>query len=282
MICGLAGGAAADYDPADYDPADFDAEAVFTTRCGACHTVGRGDDVGPDLAGVTERRDRDWLIPFIRSSQSVIASGDEVATELFERFGQTTMPDHPYSDEEIHLLLDYIEAGGPGDQVPRVRPAMDAVPEEVERGRRLFFGWEAFSAGGAACAHCHSVTGDGATLGGDLQDVYTRYQDREITRALIQMVDPVMDEAYRHRPLTDEENFALKAFLCRVSAGETSDEGQQRAQGGTLVPWVGGSLALILVVLGDGREHWRRRNGEEDRAKARLSATEPPATEPPS
>lgn len=271
MICGLAGGAAADFDPADFDP-----EAVFTARCGACHTVGRGDDVGPDLAGVTERRDRDWLVPFIRSSQSVIASGDEVATELFERFGQTTMPDHPYSDEEIHRLLDYIEAGGPGDRVPRVRPAIDASPEEVELGRRLFFGREGFSAGGAACADCHSVTGDGATLagslGGDLQDVYTRYQDREITRALIQMVDPVMDEAYRHRPLTDEENFALKAFLCRVSAGETPDEGHQRAQGGTFVPWAGVSLALLLVALGDGREHWRRRNG---------SAAEEPRLESP-
>src|SRR3954463_8866896 len=35
-------------------------EYLFKSRCAACHTIGKGDAVGPDLANVFERRDRAW------------------------------------------------------------------------------------------------------------------------------------------------------------------------------------------------------------------------------
>lgn len=38
-------------------------QALYEQRgCPACHTLGAGSLVGPDLRGVTERRDRDWLV----------------------------------------------------------------------------------------------------------------------------------------------------------------------------------------------------------------------------
>jgi len=240
----------------------FDPEAVFTTRCGACHTVGDGDDVGPDLSGVTERRSRDWLIPFIRSSQTVILGGDETAGELFERFGRTKMPDHPYANEEIEAILAFIEAGGPGDQVPRVRPAAEATAEEIGHGAQLFFGQRRLENEGAACADCHSVTGPhhlaGDLLGGDLGQVYSRYQDREITRFLIQMSQPLMDDAYHGRPLSDEENYALKAFLAQVANGKLPEAGQERARRGDWIPWIGLSVAMLVGMFGDGSRRLRR------------------------
>src|SRR4051794_22190846 len=36
-------------------------EYAFTNHCAACHTIGGGDRVGPDLRGVSERRDHAWL-----------------------------------------------------------------------------------------------------------------------------------------------------------------------------------------------------------------------------
>src|SRR5262245_12206105 len=78
-----------------------DSATVFMSRCSSCHSVGRGDVVGPDLKGVTARHDRAWLHHFIHSSQSVIRSGDRVATSLFQRYGRQVMPDHPLSDAEI-------------------------------------------------------------------------------------------------------------------------------------------------------------------------------------
>ena len=40
-------------------------ELYETKGCPACHTIGGGRLVGPDLAGVAERRDRDWIIAMI-------------------------------------------------------------------------------------------------------------------------------------------------------------------------------------------------------------------------
>src|SRR5437762_3205955 len=57
--------------------ADFTEPAnTFKKICSACHTFGKGIKVGPDLKGVTERRQRSWLLKFVRSSQTVIQSGD--------------------------------------------------------------------------------------------------------------------------------------------------------------------------------------------------------------
>src|SRR4029079_1822378 len=63
-----------------------DAKKVFNQRCSACHTFGKGVKVGPDLKGVTTRRQRPCWLRFVRSSQKVIAGGDPVAVELFRTF----------------------------------------------------------------------------------------------------------------------------------------------------------------------------------------------------
>ena len=49
-------------------------EALFARMCAACHTVGKGDRVGPDLDGITERRQRYWLVKFIANPQRMRAS----------------------------------------------------------------------------------------------------------------------------------------------------------------------------------------------------------------
>jgi len=81
--------------------------------CGACHTIGKGKLIGPDLYKVTERRDRAWLIPFIRNSQEVIQSGDPYAVKLFEEYNKVPMPPSTYTDEQINAVLDYIERYDP-------------------------------------------------------------------------------------------------------------------------------------------------------------------------
>ncbi|MEZ5082712.1 MAG: c-type cytochrome [Bacteroidales bacterium] len=77
--------------------------------CAACHTIGKGKLIGPDLKGVTERREEAWLISFIKSSQTMVKSGDETAVKLFEEFNKIPMPDNPFTDEQIKGILSYIE-----------------------------------------------------------------------------------------------------------------------------------------------------------------------------
>ena len=77
--------------------------------CAACHTIGKGKLIGPDLKGVNDRHDEAWLISFIRSSQTMIKNGDPVAVKLFEENNKIPMPDNNLTDDQIRGILTYIK-----------------------------------------------------------------------------------------------------------------------------------------------------------------------------
>ena len=87
-------------------------EYFFQSRCGACHTIGDGDRVGPDLAGVTTRRDRTWLARYLAEPDRMRAEGDPIATALFAKYNNVPMPNLRLSGIEIAALLSYLELHG--------------------------------------------------------------------------------------------------------------------------------------------------------------------------
>ena len=87
----------------------IDGKALFKQNCKACHSIDQSL-VGPALKGVTERRDSSWLYQFVKSSQSLIQSGDATATALFAEYNQVIMPDQTVNDEEIGAILAYIKS----------------------------------------------------------------------------------------------------------------------------------------------------------------------------
>jgi len=91
-------------------PAPDPGAYVFQSRCSACHTLGQGDGVGPDLAGVTARRERDWLVRYLRAPDRMLAARDPIAVELFARYKNVAMPNLSLSEGEINVLLSFIEA----------------------------------------------------------------------------------------------------------------------------------------------------------------------------
>ena len=89
---------------------------IFTKRCASCHTVGGGKLVGPDLQGVTARRDLDWLKKFIQKPSALIEEKDPTALALLKEYG-APMPDLGLSDEEVEHLIAFLrtaETGGAG------------------------------------------------------------------------------------------------------------------------------------------------------------------------
>jgi len=88
--------------------ADVDGEKIFKQNCTACHTIGGGRLVGPDLSGVTEKREDKWLKSWIKNSQDLIASGDADAIAIFEEYNKTVMTTFDFSDEELTAVLAYI------------------------------------------------------------------------------------------------------------------------------------------------------------------------------
>jgi len=90
-----------------------DGESLFRTDCSACHSIGPGDGMvltGPNLLGVTDRRDRSWLKRWIAAPDQMLAEKDPVAIELYERFDEVTMPNMQLNDNQVDLLLEYLDA----------------------------------------------------------------------------------------------------------------------------------------------------------------------------
>ncbi|HSB81345.1 MAG TPA: SCO family protein [Candidatus Methylomirabilis sp.] len=88
----------------------FAGQYLFRTRCAACHSLGHGDGVGPDLQGVTTRRDRAWLTSFIATPDRLLAERDPLALTLFAKYQEVRMPNLRLGDEDVAALLQYLEA----------------------------------------------------------------------------------------------------------------------------------------------------------------------------
>jgi len=82
---------------------------IFTTHCAACHTIGHGDKIGPDLLGVTNVRDHGWLARFISTPDKVLAEKDPTATALYKKYNGVNMPNLRLTPEELHSLIDFLE-----------------------------------------------------------------------------------------------------------------------------------------------------------------------------
>jgi protein SCO1/2 len=85
-------------------------EFLFGSRCSACHTIGQGDKIGPDLAGVTARRDRNWLARYVQQPDRMLAEGDPIAKALFEKYKNARMPNVSLGTADVQAVLAYLES----------------------------------------------------------------------------------------------------------------------------------------------------------------------------
>jgi protein SCO1/2 len=97
---------------------------LFQSRCSACHTVGQGDKLGPDLLGVTSRRERAWLARYIMAPDQMLTERDPIAVMLFEKYQNVRMPNLSLGSPDVGDLLLYLDAqSGP----PREPARKDSV-----------------------------------------------------------------------------------------------------------------------------------------------------------
>ena len=196
-------------------------EEIFQSKCSACHSIGGGRRVGPDLAGVMERRTKDWLQSFITSPKAMIDGGDATAKTLFDEFG-IMMPDNPLSSEELTAVIAYVEtsSGGSSGAGATEATATEFTVEDKALGEQLFQGKVRFEKGGAACISCHNVNNDAVISGGklakDLTSVFSRVGEAGVSAVIGSPPFPVMQQAYNGKDLTTAEVTALTAFLAEV------------------------------------------------------------------
>lgn len=105
---------------------------IFATQCAACHSIGQGDRIGPDLLGVTKIRDRAWLVRLIAEPEKLLADDDPIATALYEQYNQVNMPNLRLADADVHAVVQYLEirstegqdAASPETQAMKTRAAV--------------------------------------------------------------------------------------------------------------------------------------------------------------
>ena len=87
-----------------------DGEQIFTQLCSACHTIGKGKLVGPDLSGVTKRREESWLKRQIKEPDRLIAEKDPIVMELLKASNNIPMAPLGLSDAQVEGVIAYLKS----------------------------------------------------------------------------------------------------------------------------------------------------------------------------
>ncbi|MDP6800084.1 MAG: c-type cytochrome [SAR202 cluster bacterium] len=255
LLCLLAAGALVPQDVSEAAPPTQTAaegQATFEKQCVACHT---DSPIGPDLTGVTERRDPAWLANWISAPDEMLANNDPIATELLAQFNNLPMPNLRLSDTDVASLIAYLGTLS-GGAAPAAAPAPAAPAPEGDPavGKKLFTGTTSLRNDGPACIACHSITGIGAfgggALGPDLTGSYNKLGTALITWP---QTTPPMTAIFSEKPLTPNEEVHLLAFI--EQAGLTA-RGSQAVWQLAGLSVAGVAVIVILVQL-----VWRRRLG---------------------
>jgi len=119
--------------PATAAPSEPNAQKgklAFESKCLACHSIGGGDKLGPDLYGVSKRRDDAWLARWLKSPEEMLKT-DAQAKAMLEKW-KIPMPNQGLGDEEIKQYIAYFKWA---DQ--NLQPQGKAQPQPAAPGAAL-------------------------------------------------------------------------------------------------------------------------------------------------
>ena len=214
--------------------------------CPACHTIGKGPLVGPDLAGVTKKESPEWLQQWIAAPDAMIAKKDPTAISLLHQFHDVQMPNLGLSASDVDNIIAYLGTATPGaaGQPGPAAAATPAVKGNPEIGKELFTGVVRFQNGGPPCMACHSVGGIGALGGGqlgpDLTGVASRYGGPAGVDAFVAGTPtPTMRAVWSKNPLTPQERANVVLFVTQAGVTERP----------TQAIWQLAGLAVLGVVI---------------------------------
>ncbi len=231
-------------------------EKLFKSTCAACHRLDK-KLVGPALKGVTERREQDWLISWIKDSPGMIKSGDKLAIQVFEENNKLPMTQNPQlSDQDIIDILAYTK-GEPA--APKIASVAQEIDPGVARGKKVFK---------TNCAACHKL--EGKLIGPPLLKIGEKYEAAWLklwikdNAALIASGDKLAKTASEYSPiamtpfpqLTDEDLDDLLKYLAVgdvkevvASMGTAKDQEIFNNPKFGVLPTLGITILAFLVLL---------------------------------
>ncbi len=150
-------------------------QEVFERNCVTCHTVGQGKGIGPDLAGIGERRDRDWLVKWIDDPIGM-SKTDPLGQQLLTEWNNIPMSDSNLNAQQIDQVLAYIDhAGSAGATEVADDTPVELDEEKFEQAKGIYFD---------RCAGCHGTLRAGAT-GPNIQPARTQELGTSTIKAIL-------------------------------------------------------------------------------------------------
>jgi mono/diheme cytochrome c family protein len=104
-------------------------EQMFRTRCVTCHSLNGkqlAEALGPDLLGVTQRREKQWLLNWLKAPDQMLKKQDPIAMSLYKQYNNLAMPNMRLNKEEAQILLEYIN-----DETERLKGNLEHTNSEI-------------------------------------------------------------------------------------------------------------------------------------------------------
>jgi len=206
-------------------------------KCTICHSIGGGKLIGPDLQGVVDRREKDWLIRQITQPDKMVAEKDPIVMQLLKEHNNAVMPVFGLSRAQAEAIIAFLrnpaDVGGSAASTQAADSA--AVPfaistilpgveeqEIVKTGKKYFHGDIRFANGAPACVSCHHVTQSGlfggGSLGPDLTPAFQKFTESGLASLLGSIPYPTMNPIFKDKPLTPEETAYVVGYLKEKSS----------------------------------------------------------------
>ncbi|ASV29325.1 PQQ-dependent sugar dehydrogenase [Maribacter cobaltidurans] len=128
---------------------------LFNMHCASCHDF-NADIIGPNLAGVTGKVDKAWLIDFIKNPKKKIEAGDERSVRLYENYGSYMPAFEHFSVDELEALLGFIHKFSEAEiKSKKKRPGAitDPIPEKITQSNLMLVLEELFQVPASADHH---------------------------------------------------------------------------------------------------------------------------------
>ncbi|HLZ52195.1 MAG TPA: c-type cytochrome [Candidatus Acidoferrum sp.] len=171
-------------------------------KCYTCHKFnGYGGDLAPELTYEGSRAQRQWLIEFLKSPQTLRPT-------LVLR-----MPQFNMSDKDASTLADYISMVLQNPAVnPATTDAKQFTPAMAALGKQLY-------EVKYQCQACHTIGSSGGYVGPNLNNAGSWLTPAWIEAWLKNPQALVPDTVEPHRNFTDQEINGLTAYLMTLHAG---------------------------------------------------------------
>jgi nitrite reductase (NO-forming)/hydroxylamine reductase len=184
---------------------------IFDQTCFACHSIGEGPRVGPDLKDVHLRREYTWLVRCLEDPLGM-AQNDSIGRALLAEWNNIPMAPPNLSEMGIANVLAYLQAASEGRAATMTGESgpVELSESQFAQGRQIFFD---------RCAGCHGTLRAGAT-GPNIQPERTTQIGTAALRAILTNGTPGGMPAWGRNEILNEDEIEIMARYVQLPPPE--------------------------------------------------------------